>query len=94
MKDILTKLAKLAVNTILIMGVFVGIIGFVSLMAMEKSYKEYVRTSEELLMALEEICEQHDIHWGDTICETDQWSDYCKAREALGLKYLEHYSKR
>ena len=53
-------------------------------------YKEYIRTSEELLWELEEMCEQHDIPWGDTICETDQWSDYCEAREALGLGYLEH----
>lgn len=57
-------------------------------------YEDYIRTSEELLWKLEKMCESHGIPWGDTICETDQWSDYCEAREALGLGYLEHYSKR
>lgn len=57
-------------------------------------YEEYIRTSEELLWTLEEMCEQHDIPWGDTICETDVWEDYCEARESLGLEYFEHYSKR
>ena len=57
-------------------------------------YEEYIRTSEELLWELEELCEQSDLPWGDTICETDVWEDYCEAREALGLKCLEHYSKR
>lgn len=57
-------------------------------------YEDYIRTSEELLWELEEMCEQNDLPWGDTICETDQWTDYCEAREALGLGYLEHYSKR
>jgi hypothetical protein len=57
-------------------------------------YEEYIRTSEELLWKLEELCEQNDLPWGDAICETDQWVDYYESREALGLKYLEHYSKR
>lgn len=57
-------------------------------------YDEYIRTSEELLWMLEETCELNGTPWGDTVCETDQWSDYCEAREALGLRYLEHYSER
>lgn len=57
-------------------------------------YQRYIRTSEELLWTLEEMCEQNDLPWGDTICETDVWEDYCEAREDLGLKYFEHYSKR
>lgn len=57
-------------------------------------YHNYIKASEELLWTLEETCEQNDLPWGDTICETDQWTDYCEAREALGLKCLEHYSKR
>jgi hypothetical protein len=57
-------------------------------------YEEYIRTSEELLWMLEETCELNDTPWGDTICETDVWVDYCEARESLGLEYFEHYSKR
>ena len=57
-------------------------------------YKNYIKTSEELLWNLEEMCELNDIPWGDTICETDAWADYCESREALGLGYLEHHSKR
>ena len=57
-------------------------------------YEDYIRTSEELLWTLEEVCEQNDLPWGDTICETDQWSDYCDARKQLGLNYFKHYSKR
>lgn len=57
-------------------------------------YEDYIRTSEELLWELEEMCEQHDIPWGDTICETDMWEDYCEARKNLGLGYFKHYSER
>ena len=57
-------------------------------------YEDYIRTSEELLWMLEETCEQNGLPWGDTICETDVWEDYCEAREALGLEYFKHYSKR
>ena len=57
-------------------------------------YENYIRTSEELLWEIEEMCEQHDIPWGDTVCEGDNWSNYCDARKALGLEYLEHYSNR
>jgi hypothetical protein len=57
-------------------------------------YEDYIRTSEELLWELEEMCEQHDIHWGDTVCEGDTWSDYCDARKALGLNYFEHYTNK
>lgn len=70
----------------------VGIIGANSYV--KTLYEEYIRTSEELLWMIEEMCEQNDIPWGDTVCETDQWSDYCEARKALGLGYLKHYSKR
>lgn len=57
-------------------------------------YEDYIRTSEELLWTLEEMCEQNDLPWGDTICETDVWEDYCEARKNLGLNYFKHYSKR
>lgn len=57
-------------------------------------YEDYIRTSEELLWELEEMCEQHDIPWGDTVCEGDNWSDYCEARKSLGLNYFKHYSER
>lgn len=57
-------------------------------------YEEYIRTSEELLMEVEEMCDYHDIPWGDTVCEGNTWEEYCDARKALGLGYLEHYSKR
>lgn len=45
-------------------------------------------------MEIEEMCDYHDIPWGDTVCEGDNWSNYCEARKALGLGYFEHYSKR
>lgn len=80
--------------SIIAMVVAIIATGYSTTVAVQKAYEEYVRTSEELLMALEEMCEQNDLPWGDTICETDQWSDYCEAREALGLEYLDHYSKR
>jgi hypothetical protein len=53
-------------------------------------YEEYIRTSEELLMEIEEMCDYHDIPWGDTVCEGNTWEEYCEAREALGLRYLEY----
>jgi hypothetical protein len=56
-------------------------------------YENYIKTSEELLWEIEEMCEYHNIDWGDTVCESDVWCDFCDAREALGLDYLEHYSK-
>ena len=59
-----------------------------------KLYINYIKTSEELLWMLEEMCESNDLPWGDTVCETDAWSNYCEARENLGLDYLKHYSKR
>ena len=59
-----------------------------------KMYNAYIKTSEELLWTLEEMCEQNDLPWGDTVCETDAWSDYCDAREALDLGYLPHYTER
>ena len=57
-------------------------------------YEDYIRTSEELLWELEEMCEQHNIPWGDTVCEGNTWEEYCEARKALGLGYFEHHSKR
>ena len=80
--------------TIVAVVVATAVTGYFTTIAVEKAYEEYIRTSEELLWTLEEMCEQNDLPWGDTICETDQWSDYCEAREALGLGYLKHYSKR
>lgn len=70
----------------------VGIIG--SNIYVKSLYEDYIRTSEELLWELEEMCEYHNIDWGDTICEGDVWSNYCEARKALGLGYFKHYSKR
>lgn len=72
--------------------VAVGIVG--CNIYVKSLYEEYIRTSEKLLWELEEMCEQHDIPWGDTICETDHWSDYCEARKNLGLNYFKHYSER
>lgn len=67
---------------------------FTTVMLMLSSVSEYVKTTEELLKVTEEMCEYNDIPWGDTICETDVWEDYCEARKSLGLNYLRHYSKR
>lgn len=54
-------------------------------------YEQYIKTSEELLWELEELCEQHDIPWGDTVCEGDNWSNYIEARHNLGLGNLKYY---
>lgn len=80
--------------TIVAMVVAIVVTGYFTTIAVEKSYEEYVRTSEELLMEIEEMCDYHDIPWGDTVCEGNAWEEYCEARETLGLGYLEHYSKR
>lgn len=73
----------------------IAVAGIISANIYVKSlYEDYIRTSEELLWELEEMCEQHDIPWGDTICETDMWEDYCDARKQLGLDYFKHYSKK
>lgn len=73
----------------------IAVVGIISANIYVKSlYEDYIRTSEELLWELEEMCEYHNIDWGDTVCEGDNWSNYCEARKALGLRYLEHYSKR
>lgn len=69
-------------------------IAFLAFAGICKMYNDYIITSEELLWTLEEMCEQNNLPWEDTICETDQWSDYCDARKQLGLDYFEHYSKK
>lgn len=79
--------------------IFVVITAIISIvltgaMSTNKLYINYIKTSEELLWMLEEMCESNDLPWGDTVCETDAWSNYCEARENLGLGYLKHYSKR
>lgn len=80
--------------SIIAMVVAIIATGYSTTVAVQKAYEEYVRTSEELLMEIEEMCDYHDIPWGDTVCEGNTWEEYCEAREALGLGYLEHYSKR
>lgn len=72
--------------------VVAGIIG--ANIYVKSLYEDYIRTSEELLWELEEMCEQHDIPWGDTVCEGDAWDEYCEARKNLGLDYFKHYSER
>lgn len=78
-------------NIISIIAILASIIAIGYSTSVQKFYKEYVRTSEELLWELEEICEQHDIHWGDTICEGCTWEEYTEARSNLGLGELEYY---
>lgn len=77
---------------IIAMLVVVGIIG--ANIYVKSLYENYIRTSEELLWSLEEMCELNDIPWGDTVCETDTWSNYCDSRKNLRLDYLVHCSKR
>lgn len=80
---------------ILITAVVFAVVGIMGCNIYVKSlYKEYIRTSEELLWELEEMCESHGLDWGDTVCEGDVWDEYCEARKNLGLDYLKHYSKR
>ena len=78
---------------IIVVAILVAIIatGYGSAVAVHKAYQEYVKTSEELLWELEEICEQHDIPWGDTICEGCIWEEYTDARNNLGLGELRYY---
>lgn len=78
-------------NAISVIAILASIIAIGYSASVQKNYKEYVRTSEELLWELEEICEQHDIPWGDTICEGCIWEDYNSARVNLGLGELEYY---
>lgn len=77
--------------TISILAIVASIIAMLYSTSVAKKYQEYIRTSEELLMDLEEICEINDIPWGDTICEGDSWSDYTDARINLGLGELPYY---
>lgn len=73
----------------------IAVVGIVGCNIYVKSlYEDYIRTSEELLWELEEMCEYHDIPWGDTVCEGNAWEDYCEARENIGLGYFKHYSER
>lgn len=78
-------------NIISIIAILASIIAIGYSASVQKYYKEYVRTSEELLWELEEICEQHGIHWGDTICEGYAWEEYTDARINIGLEKLEYY---
>lgn len=78
-------------NVISVIAILASIIAIGYSASVQKFYKEYVRTSEELLWELEEICEQHDIPWGDTICEGYTWEEYTDARNNLGLGELEYY---
>lgn len=48
-------------------------------------YRNYVDVTEELLKEVEEMCEYHDLEWGDTICETDLWEDYTDACKAIRI---------
>lgn len=57
-------------------------------------YENYIKTSEELLWEIEEMCEYHNIDWGDTVCEGNALDEYNTARESLGLKYLVHWSEK
>lgn len=84
MKSLLSFTAGFVVATIL---------AAVSFSFRTEKYDEYIKTSEELLWELEEMCDYHGLDWGDTVCEGENWSNYCDAREELGLNYLEHYSK-
>lgn len=84
MKSFLTFLAGFVVATILAAA---------CISSMMDRYENYIHTSEELLWELEEMCDYHELDWGDTVCEGENWCNYCDAREELGLDYLEHYSK-
>ena len=78
-------------NVISVIAILASIIAIGYSASVQKNYKEYVRASEELLWELEEICEQHDIPWGDTICEGGAWEEYTNARINIGLEELEYY---
>ena len=83
MKTFITILATATVTTI--------ISGFLTSLAFENYYEEYHEATDNLLMMLEETDELNGIPWGDTICETDVWEEFCEAREKIGLGYLDYY---
>lgn len=85
MKTFITILATATVTTL--------ISGFLISLAFENYYKEYHNATDKLLNLLEETDELNDIPWGDTVCETDVWENFCETREKVGLGYLEYYGK-
>ena len=85
MKTFITILTTAIVTTI--------ISGFLISLAFENYYEDYNKATDRLLNLLEETDELNDIPWGDTICETDTWEEFCEAREKVGLGYLEYYGK-
>lgn len=54
-----------------------------------RSAFKYYTATEKLLRELEQMDNYHDIEWGDTICESDYWSDYQEAKETYqnNLRY-------
>lgn len=85
MKTFITILTTAIVTTI-ISGLLVSL-------AFERYYEDYNKATDRLLNLLEETDELNDIPWGDTVCETNAWADFCEAREKVGLGYLEYYGK-
>lgn len=48
-------------------------------------YAKYIEVTDNLLQECESICEEHDLYWGDTLCEGDTWSDFQEVRAELHL---------
>lgn len=75
-----------------------GITYFITSNIVEEKSKdvfvEYIKATDELLWELEEMCEYHGIHWGDTVCEGENWSNFCETRSIVGLETLVHWSEK
>lgn len=52
---------------------------------MSARFDKYVEVTDNLLQECESICEEHDLYWGDTLCEGDTWSDFQEVRAELHL---------
>jgi uncharacterized ion transporter superfamily protein YfcC len=57
-------------------------------------FVEYIKATDELLWEIEEMCNYHNIDWGDTVCEGDNWDNFCEIRSLVGLEPLVHWSEK
>lgn len=75
-----------------------GITYFITSNIVEEKSKdvfvEYIKATDELLWEIEEMCEYHGIDWGDTVCEGNNWDNFCETRSLVGLEPLVHWSEK
>lgn len=75
-----------------------GITYFTTYNIVEKRSKDifvkYIIATDELLWEIEEMCEYHNINWGDTVCEGNNWDNFCEIRSLVGLEPLVYWGKK